>query len=76
MRMKKILDFTAQDVRDIYDVNLEALWELTSGLGRHIPNGGAIVNLSSVSARLPAPSDTTVHASSKAAVVYITRSFA
>lgn len=76
MRMKNILDFTAQDVRDIYAVNVEAVWDLTSGLGRHIPNGGAIVNLSSVSARLPTTLETAVYASSKAAVVSITRSFA
>jgi NAD(P)-dependent dehydrogenase (short-subunit alcohol dehydrogenase family) len=76
MRMKNILDFTAQDIRDIYAVNVEALWELTSGLGRNMPSGGAIVNLSSVSARLPTTLETSVYASSKAAVVSITRSFA
>ena len=69
MRMKNIFDFTAQDIRDIYAVNVDAVWELTSGLGQHIPNGGAIVNLSSVSARLPTTLETAVYASSKAAVV-------
>jgi NAD(P)-dependent dehydrogenase (short-subunit alcohol dehydrogenase family) len=76
MRMKDIFDFTAQDIRDIYAVNVEAVWELTSGLGRHMPEGGAIVNLSSVSARLPTTLETAVYASSKAAVVSLTRSFA
>lgn len=76
MRMKNIFDFTAQDIRDIYSVNVEAVWDLTSGLGRHMPAGGAIVNLSSVSARLPTTLETAVYASSKAAVVSLTRSFA
>lgn len=76
MRMKHILDFDAQDIRAIYAVNVEALWELTSGVGRHMPSGGAIVNLSSVSARLPTTLETAVYASSKAAVISITRSFA
>lgn len=76
MRMKDIFDFTAQDIRDIYAVNVEAVWELTSGIGRHMTEGGAIVNLSSVSARLPTTLETAVYASSKAAVVSLTRSFA
>lgn len=76
MRMKNIFEFTAQDIRDIYAVNVEAVWELTSGFGRHMPSGGAIVNLSSVSARLPTTLETAVYASSKAAVVCLTRSFA
>ncbi len=76
MRMKNILDFTPKDIRDIYAVNFEAVWDLTSGIGRHMPAGGAIVNLSSVSARLPTTLETAVYASSKAAVISLTRSFA
>jgi len=76
MRMKDIFDFTAQDIRDIYAVNVEAVWDLTSGFGKHMPSDGAIVNLSSVSARLPTTLETAVYASSKAAVVSLTRSFA
>lgn len=76
MRMKNILDFTPKDIRDIYAVNFEAVWDLTSGIGRHMPAGGSIVNLSSVSARLPTTLETAVYASSKAAVISLTRSFA
>jgi NAD(P)-dependent dehydrogenase (short-subunit alcohol dehydrogenase family) len=75
IRLKPILDFTAQDIRDIYSVNVEALWDLTSRIGRTIPSGGAIVNLSSISAKLPTTLETAVYASSKASVVSITRSF-
>ena len=76
IRLKAILDFTVQDIRDIYAVNVEAVWDLCSRLGRQMPSGGAIVNVSSVSAKAPVTPETGVYASSKAAVVSITKSFA
>lgn len=76
IRLKPILDFTVQDVRDIYAVNVEAVWDLCSRIGRVMPSGGAIVNVSSVSAKLPSTQETAVYASSKAAVLSITKSFA
>jgi NAD(P)-dependent dehydrogenase (short-subunit alcohol dehydrogenase family) len=76
IRLKHILDVTVSDIREIYAVNVEAVWDLTSRIGRTMPSGGAIVNLSSVSAKLPTTPETAVYASSKAAVVSITRSFA
>lgn len=76
IRLKSILDFTIQDIRDIYAVNVEAVWDLCSRLGRDMPSGSAIVNVSSVSAKAPVTPETGVYASSKAAVVSITKSFA
>lgn len=76
IRLKDILDFTVQDIRDIYAVNVEAVWDLCSRIGRDMPSGGAIVNVSSVSAKAPVTPETGVYASSKAAVVSITKSFA
>lgn len=76
IRVKPILDFTVQDIRDIYAVNVEAVWDITSRVGRTVPRGGAIVNLSSASAKLPTNTDIAVYASSKAAVISLTRSFA
>lgn len=76
IRLKPILDFTVQDMRDIYAVNVEAVWELCSKIGRRMTSGGAIVNVSSVSAKLTSTQETAVYASSKAAVLSITRSFA
>jgi NAD(P)-dependent dehydrogenase (short-subunit alcohol dehydrogenase family) len=61
IRLKPILEFTVQDIRDIYAVNVEAVWDLTSRIGRTMTAGASIVNLSSVS---------------KTAVLSITRSFA
>ena len=76
IRLKPILEFTVQDIRDIYAVNVDALWDLTSRIGRELPSDGAIVNVSSMSAKLATTTETAVYASSKAAVLSITRSFA
>lgn len=76
IRLKPILDFTVQDLRDIYAINVEATWDLVSRIGRTMPSGGAIVNLSSSSAKLATTTEAAVYASSKTAVLSITRSFA
>ncbi|MBO4208650.1 SDR family NAD(P)-dependent oxidoreductase [Micromonospora echinofusca] len=76
IRLKPILDIDVQDIRDVYAVNVEAVWDLTSRIGRTMPAGGAIVNLSSSSAKLASTVEAAVYASSKTAVLSITRSFA
>ena len=76
IRLKPILEFTVQDLRDIYAINVEATWDLVSRIGRTMPSGSAIVNLSSSSAKLATTTEAAVYASSKAAVLSITRSFA
>ena len=76
IRLRPILESGVADMREIYPVNVEAVWDLTSRLGRQMPSGGAIVNLSSASAKLATTIECAVYASSKAAVLSITRSFA
>jgi NAD(P)-dependent dehydrogenase (short-subunit alcohol dehydrogenase family) len=76
IRLKKITDFTTQDIRDIYAVNVEAPWYLMSHLGRTMVDNGSIVNISSVSARLTATQETAIYASSKTAMLAMTRSWA
>lgn len=76
IRLKPILEFTTQDIRDIYAINVEGTWDLVSRIGRTMPRGSAIVNLSSSSAKLATTTEAAVYASSKAAVLSITRSFA
>jgi len=76
IRLKPILEFTVADIRDIYAINVDATWDLVSRIGRTMPSGGAIVNLSSSSAKLSTTTEAAVYASSKAAVLSITRSFA
>jgi NAD(P)-dependent dehydrogenase (short-subunit alcohol dehydrogenase family) len=74
--LKPILDFTVDDIRRIYAINVEATWDLVSRIGRTMPAGAAIVNLSSSSAKLATTTEAAVYASSKAAVLSLTRSFA
>ena len=76
IRLKKIRDFTTQDIRDIYAVNVEAPWYLMSHLSEVMSDGGSIVNLSSVSARLTVTPETAIYASSKTALLAMTRSWA
>ncbi|MFP5342232.1 MAG: SDR family NAD(P)-dependent oxidoreductase [Candidatus Limnocylindria bacterium] len=76
IRLKPILEFTVADIREIYAINVEATWDLVSRIGRTMPSGGAIVNLSSSSAKLATTTEAAVYASSKTAVLSITRSFA
>lgn len=76
IRLKPILEFTVADIRDLYAINVEATWDLVSRIGRTMPPGGSIVNLSSSSAKLANTTEAAVYASSKAAVLSITRSFA
>ena len=76
IRLKPILEFTTQDIRDIYAINVEGTWDLVSRIGRTMPRGSAIVNLSSSSAKLAMTTEAAVYASSKTAVLSITRSFA
>lgn len=76
IRLKKITDFTTQDIRDIYAVNVEAPWYLMSHLGRTMVDHGSIVNISSVSAKLTATQETAIYASSKTALLAMTRSWA
>jgi NAD(P)-dependent dehydrogenase (short-subunit alcohol dehydrogenase family) len=76
IRLRPILESGVEDMRAIYPVNVEAVWDLTSRLGRVMPPGGAVVNLSSFSAKISTTIECAVYASSKAAVLSITRSFA
>lgn len=74
--LKPILDLTVDDLHHIYSVNVDAVWDLTSRIGRTMPPGAAIVNVSSSSAKLATTTEAAAYASSKAAVLSITRSFA
>jgi NAD(P)-dependent dehydrogenase (short-subunit alcohol dehydrogenase family) len=76
IRLRPILESGVVDMREIYPVNVEAVWDLTSRLGRAMPRGGAVVNLGSFAAKVASTTEAAVYASSKAAVLSITRSFA
>ncbi|CAB4848297.1 unannotated protein [freshwater metagenome] len=74
--IKPILECTVADLRTIFELNVDATWDLTSRIGATMPTGGAIVNMSSAAARLNANTETAIYSASKAAVLSVTRSFA
>ena len=76
IRLKPIFEFTVDDWRDIFAVNAESIFFLCQTIGPRLGPGGAIVNLSSSSAKLATTTEACLYAATKAAVLSITRSFA
>lgn len=76
VRPKPIGETTEEDWDAILDVNAKAVYFLCKEFGSLLRDGGSIVTLSSVSARLAASQEQSVYCASKAAVSSITRSFA
>jgi NAD(P)-dependent dehydrogenase (short-subunit alcohol dehydrogenase family) len=76
IRLKPILEFTVEDWRDIFTINAESIFFLCQQIGPQLREGGAIVNLSSSSAKLATTTEACVYAASKATILSVTRSFA
>lgn len=76
LRVKPIFEVTLEDWRTIQTVNAESVFFLCQGIGPRLRPGGAIVNLSSSSAKLAATIDVAPYAASKTTILSITRSFA
>ena len=74
--VKSIWEVSLEDWRRLYAVNVEGTFFLSQLLGQRIRSGGAIVNLSSSSAKLATTVEVAPYSSSKACVLGITRSFA
>lgn len=76
IRIGSIFSVTMDDIREMYAMNVDATWDLTSRIGSSMKAGGAIVNLGSSAAKLASTTEAAAYASSKAAVLSLTRSFA
>jgi len=76
IRFRAIDEIEPSDWHDVFSVNAEAVFFLCQGIGPSMTPGGAIVNMSSSSAKLTNTTEVAVYAASKAAVLSITRSFA
>jgi NAD(P)-dependent dehydrogenase (short-subunit alcohol dehydrogenase family) len=76
IRLKPILEFTVEDWRETFTVNAESIFFLCQAIGPRLRDGGAIVNLSSSSAKLATTTEACVYAASKTTILSITRSFA
>ena len=74
--VKSIWEVTLEDWRNLYAVNVEGTFFMCQRLGRQMRHGGAILNLSSSSAKLASTVEVTPYSSSKATILGITRSFA
>ena len=74
--VKSIWDVTLDEWRNLYAVNVEGTFFMSQRLGRQMRRGGAILNLSSSSAKLSSTVEVTPYSSSKATILGITRSFA
>jgi NAD(P)-dependent dehydrogenase (short-subunit alcohol dehydrogenase family) len=74
--VKPIFDITPEDWRRVHAVNAESIFFLCQQIGQRLRPGGAIVNLSSSSAKLAATTEVAAYAASKTTILSITRSFA
>ena len=74
--VKPIWDVTLDEWRNLYAVNVEGTFFIIQRLGRQMRRGGAVLNLSSSSAKLASTVEVTPYSSSKATILGITRSFA
>ena len=76
IRLQPLFEVTREAWRDLFRVNAESIFFLCQGLGPKLRDGGAIVNLSSVSAKLTSTPETAAYATTKTAILAITRVFA
>lgn len=74
--VKSIFDVTVEDWRRLQTINAEATFFLCQQIGPRLSPGGAIVNLSSSSAKLATTVEVAAYAASKTTILSITRSFA
>ena len=74
--IKPIFELTVDDWRRVQTVNAEATFFLCQKVGPRLAPGGAIVNLSSSSAKLATTIEVAAYAASKTTILSITRSFA
>ena len=74
--IRPIFEVTVEDWRKAQTVNAESIFFLCQKIGPRLKPGGAIVNLSSSSAKYAATTEVAAYAASKTTILSITRSFA
>ena len=74
--IKPIFEITIEDWRRVQTINAEATFFLCQMIGPRLAAGGAIVNLSSSSAKFATTVEVAAYAASKTTILSITRSFA
>jgi NAD(P)-dependent dehydrogenase (short-subunit alcohol dehydrogenase family) len=76
IRIVELTEVSEEDWDRIFALNAKGLFFMCQAFSKTVPDGGRIVNLSSVSARNQSTLETAAYAASKAAVIAITRTFA
>jgi NAD(P)-dependent dehydrogenase (short-subunit alcohol dehydrogenase family) len=76
MIMKPLFEFTIDEIHKLFEINFDSTWDLTSRIGRNMPEGGSIVNLSSTGSKYVSNSQVGPYAATKAAINSLTRTFA
>ena len=76
IKLVPLFEVTRDDWHELFHINAESVFFLCQQLGPRLRDGGAIVNLSSVSAKLTSTPETAVYATTKTAILAITRVFA
>ena len=74
--MRPIFEVGYEEWKRIWAVNVDSMFFLCQGIGPSMPAGGAIVNLSSSSAKLATTIEVAPYSMTKAAALGMTRSFA
>jgi NAD(P)-dependent dehydrogenase (short-subunit alcohol dehydrogenase family) len=74
--VRSIWEVGLEEWKRIWAVNIDSMFFLCQGIGPTIPEGGAIVNLSSSSAKLASTTEVAPYTMTKAAALGVTRSFA
>ena len=74
--MRPIFEVGYEEWKRIWAVNVDSMFFLCQGIGQSMPSGGAIVNLSSSSAKLASTVEVAPYSMTKAAALGVTRSFA
>ena len=68
---------TSDEIRDFhFDINIKGAWNMTKEVLPYMPNGGAIVNLSSVTGPMVADTGEVAYATTKAALYGFTKGLA
>lgn len=74
--VRPIFEVGLEEWKRIWAVNIDSMFFLCQGIGPTMPEGGAIVNLSSSSAKLASTVEVAPYTMTKAAALGVTRSFA
>jgi len=74
--VRPIFEVGLDEWKRLWAVNIDSMFFLCQGIGPTMPEGGAIVNLSSSSSKLASTVEVAPYTMTKAAVLGVTRSFA